>query len=65
MSRGWKTNYNRSDLRQIAETAIKYARWVPGAGIDIDVLVQMQRIWLSKLKLFWYMLIRNFVNHKK
>ena len=62
MSWGWKTNDNRTDLHQKAEVAIKYARWVPGAGIDIEVLVQMQKIRLEIQKLFWYMLIRNFVN---
>ena len=50
MSRGWKTNDDRSDLHQKAETAIKYARWVSGAGIDIEILVQIQKFgfWNSK-----------------
>ena len=39
-----KTNDNRSNLHQKAETAINYARWVPGAGKDIEVVVQMQEI---------------------
>ena len=43
MSRGWKTNDDRSDPHQKAETAIKYARWVSGAGIDIEVLVHIQK----------------------
>ena len=35
MSWGWKTNDDRNDLHQKAETAIKYARWVSVAGSDI------------------------------
>ena len=50
MSLDWKTNDDRSDLHQKAETAIKYARWVSGAGIDVEVLVQIQKFdfWNSK-----------------
>ena len=50
MSRGWKTNDDRCDLHQKAETAIKYARRVSGAGIDMEVLVQIQKFdfWNSK-----------------
>ena len=58
ISRGWKTIDNRSDLDQKAETAIKYARWVPEPGIDINVLVQMQKMW------FFATIIRVHVNSK-
>ena len=48
---GWKTNDDRSDQHQKAETAIKYARWVSGAGIDNEVLVHIQEFdfWNSKI----------------
>ena len=48
-SQGWKTKDNRSDLYEKAGTAIEYARWVREAGIDIEVLAQMQ-IWVLKFK---------------
>ena len=50
MLRDWKTNDDRSDLHQKAETAIKYARWISGEGIVIEVLVQIQKsdFWYSK-----------------
>ena len=65
MSRGWKTKDNRSDQHQKAETAIKYARRIPGAGIDIEVLVQTEKLTFDIQKILWYMLTQNFVNPNK
>ena len=43
-SRGGRTNDNGSDLHQKAEVATENARQVPGAGIDIEVFVEIQKI---------------------
>ena len=43
ISRGCKTNDNRSYVRQKAETETNYVRRVPGAEIYFEVLVQIQK----------------------
>ena len=41
---GFKSNDTRSDQHPKGETATKDPRRVPGAGAEIEVLVQMQKI---------------------
>ena len=63
MSHGWKTDDNRCDLLQKDETKFNYARQVPGAGINIEKLSQMQKnVNFAIQNLFWYMLSQIFVN---